>query len=269
MMHRAKIIFLGTGGDAYVVGKQIHASGGIIIQSGETQLHLDPGPGSLVKAREFNIDVRLNTAVLVSHAHINHCNDVNAVIEAMTFSGLDVHGVLVCNSTVLYGYNTTLPYVTDYHRRWVERCIVLEPGYKIGINDLEIHATTTKHSDVKGIGFKIITSDFSVGYTSDTAYFPELFEQFKGVDILILNVPLPNDTLSDMNLNATDAAKLLKEVKPRLGIVTHYGIKMVEQDVLNQVRDIQKASKVETLAAKDGLAINPLTYATNVRRKKF
>ena len=268
-MVQPKIVFLGTGGDAFVVGKQILASGGIIIQSGETQLHLDPGPGSLVKAKEYNVDIRLNTAILVSHAHINHCNDVNALIEAMTFSGLDVHGVLVCNSTVFYGYNTTKPYITDHHRKWVERCLVLDPHQKIGINDLDIYATPTKHSDVKGIGFRINAHDFSIGYTSDTELFPELSQAFKDVDVLILNVPFPGELKTNQNLCVVDAVKLLKEVKPQLAVITHFGIKMLESDILNQVREIQKASKVETIAAKDGMAINPLTYSVNMRRKKF
>lgn len=268
-MPQPKIIFLGTGGDAFVVGKQILASGGIVVMSGETQLHIDPGPGSLVKAKEYAVDIRLNTAVLVSHAHMNHCNDVNAVIEAMSFAGLDVHGVLVCNSTLFYGYDTTKPVVTDHHRRWVERCLVLEPRQKIGINDIDIHATLTKHSDLKGIGFRICTPDFSLGYSSDTELFDELADEFKDVDILILNVPYPCNAAAHQNLCAADAIQLLRKVKPNLAIITHFGIKMLEADILNQVRDIQKQSKVETIAAKDGMAINPLTYSVNVRRKKF
>ena len=91
----SKIIFLGTGGDKSVIGRQIRASGGIIIQNNNLQFHLDPGPGALVKAKEFGINPRATTALLVSHNHLGHCNDVNAVIDAMTLSGLDKRGVLI------------------------------------------------------------------------------------------------------------------------------------------------------------------------------
>ena len=49
---QAKIIFLGTGGDSIVVGKQLRASGGIILQIDDNQFHIDPGPGALVRARQ-------------------------------------------------------------------------------------------------------------------------------------------------------------------------------------------------------------------------
>ena len=75
----SNIIFLGTGGDSYVVGRQIRASGGIILQIGDDQFHIDPGPGSLVMAKQAGINLRANTAVVVTHNHLNHCNDINAV----------------------------------------------------------------------------------------------------------------------------------------------------------------------------------------------
>ena len=42
--------FLGTGGARFVVAKQIRASGGMWMRFGETQIHIDPGPGALVRA---------------------------------------------------------------------------------------------------------------------------------------------------------------------------------------------------------------------------
>ena len=77
----SSVIFLGTGGDSYVIGKQLRASGGIILQLDEDQYHIDPGPGSLVMARESGINLRANTALFVTHNHLNHANDINAVID--------------------------------------------------------------------------------------------------------------------------------------------------------------------------------------------
>ncbi|MDP7476371.1 MAG: hypothetical protein QF655_01925, partial [Candidatus Woesearchaeota archaeon] len=56
----SSIIFLGTGGDSYVVGKQLRASGGIILQINDDQYHIDPGPGALVMAKETGINLRAN-----------------------------------------------------------------------------------------------------------------------------------------------------------------------------------------------------------------
>ena len=79
-MH-SKIIFLGTAGESLVYGKQIRASGGIIIQTDNLQCIIDPGPGSITMAAQFGINLRDTDAIFVTHNHINHCNDVNAIIN--------------------------------------------------------------------------------------------------------------------------------------------------------------------------------------------
>ncbi|MBW2980191.1 MBL fold metallo-hydrolase, partial [Candidatus Woesearchaeota archaeon] len=70
-------MFLGTAGDAFVLGRQLRTSGGIILNVGENQFHIDPGPGALSVAKQCGINIRANTAVFVSHAHLMHSNDIN------------------------------------------------------------------------------------------------------------------------------------------------------------------------------------------------
>ncbi|MBT4824877.1 hypothetical protein HN695_01345 [Candidatus Woesearchaeota archaeon] len=266
-MQQPKIVFLGTGGDSIVVGKQIRGSGGIIVQVDDSQFHIDPGPGALVKAAEYGVNLRNNIAVLCSHNHHLHCNDINAVIDAMSVGGLDVRGVFVGNNAVVNGTEKETPYLTNFHRQCVERVISIEAGQKVGINNVEIKATPTKHTDEQCIGFRILTPSFILGYTSDTGYSKDLVEAFKGVDLLILNVKHPIDTKDEFNLCTHDAARIVDEVKPKLVIITHYGIKMVESDVLSQTRFIQKETQIQTIAAKDGMVINPVSYAVNLRQK--
>ena len=131
-----KIIFLGTSGDDFITSKQIRASGGIILQTEGYQFHIDPGPGALVQAKEYNVNLRENTVVLVSHAHINHCNDVNAVLAAMSHNKLDIKGVLIANDTLINGDEENKPYITEFHKKCVERIIAAKPGQRIGIEDI-------------------------------------------------------------------------------------------------------------------------------------
>jgi ribonuclease BN (tRNA processing enzyme) len=266
-MQQPKIIFLGTAGDATVVGKQIKASGGIILQIDDSQFHLDPGPGALVRAAEFGINLRNNTAILCSNNHLCHCNDVNAVIHAMSLDGLDIHGVFVGNKSVINGTDSCSPYLSDKYKNYVERIITLEADQKVGINNAEIKAVKAKSTDENAIGFRILTPNFSLGYSSDTGYSKEMVNEFKDCDLLILNVPKPNDMKDEYQLCTDDAAKIVDEIKPKLAILTHFGIKMLESDVLMQARYIQKETKVQTVVAKDGMVINPVSYSVNLRQK--
>ena len=265
----SKIIFLGTGGDKSVIGRQIRGSGGLIIQTNNLQFHLDPGPGALVKAKEFGINLRANTALLVSHNHLGHCNDINAVIDAMTLSGLDKRGVLIANHTVINGHENMSPALTNYHKNCLEKIISLNPGQKVGIEDIEIHATSAQHTDPNTIGFRIVTPNFILGYTSDTSYHKELVQSFENTDILIINTVLPGDQKSDSQLNKESTIKLIEKIKPRLVIIQHFGFEMLKADPLMEARDIQRRTNVQTIAAKDGLVITPSSYDAKSRQKRL
>jgi phosphoribosyl 1,2-cyclic phosphodiesterase len=201
--------------------------------------------------------------LLVSHAHLNHSNDLNAVIDAMTYSGLDKKGVLVSNKVVVNGNDEYLPTLSPYYRDFLERFIVLEPGQRVGINEIEVLALKTKHSDPHTIGFKFFTPYFTLAYSSDTRYSSELIEEYKNSNILILNVPSIKKEKSKDNLCVEDAIKIIRGVNPRLAIIQHFGMDMLKADTLYQIREIQKATDVQTIAAKDGMVINPLSYSVD------
>ncbi|HHI97577.1 MAG TPA: MBL fold metallo-hydrolase, partial [Thermodesulfatator atlanticus] len=86
----ALIKILGTAGARYVVAKQLRASAGTYLEHDGTRLVLDPGPGTLVhmaKARP-RLDVEKLSGVILTHAHLDHSNDVNILIDGLTEGGL-------------------------------------------------------------------------------------------------------------------------------------------------------------------------------------
>lgn len=260
------IIFLGTGSGSVVMGKQLRATGGIVLQVDEHQLHIDPGPGALNSAKQFYVNMRETTCVLVSHAHIGHCNDVNAVISAMTHAGLDKKGVLAGNDLLINGDKFTNPYVTQFHKKCMEKYVVLSAGKKLGIDDIEIKATSTKHS-IDNLGFKFQTNQFTLSYLSDTAYTPELIEEHKGSEIVILNVVNPFDEKTRHNLNSNNAVKLIEKLNPKLAVINHFSIKMLKADPLLEARKIHHKTKTQVIAAKDGMVINPLSYSAKRKQR--
>jgi len=262
----SSITFLGTGGDHYVYGKQYRGSGGIVLKIDESQFHIDPGPGALVRAAQSNINPRETTAVLVSHNHIGHSNDVNAMIDAMTYSGLDKRGLLISNNSFVNGNSDIKASLTNFHKNCLERVIVLEPGKRVGIENVEIVAMPTEHLDPDTIGFKFYTPYFVLSYTSDTKYFKDLIHALEGSDILILNVTLPENEKSD-KLNVEDTVKIIDKIKPRLVVITHFGLKMIKANPIVQAREIQRRTGIQTIAAKDGMVITPGTYSAKSKQK--
>ena len=208
--------------------------------------------------------------MLVSHCHLDHCNDINAVIDAMTYGGLEKRGILVGSKSVLEGVKGEYPYVTKMHRNFLINSTVITPGENISFgNNVGIVATKTKHRDETCVGFKIYSEKFSVGYTADTCYFDTLYEDFKDVDILIINNVLPFGVNSEDHMNSEDSAKLIDEVKPKLAIITHFGKKILNEDPIYQAREIQKRCGIQVVAARDGMVINPFTYSATLRDKSL
>lgn len=262
------VLFLGTGGDSLVVGKQMRASGGIVLELDGNQFVLDPGPGCLVRARQAEVSIRDTVAVLVSHAHTNHSNDVNAVLEALSVSGLDRIGVLVCSRKVAMGDDDKeVPILKKRSWNFVEKVLTLEAGSKIGINNINIYTTKTQHFDSEGIGFIFETPRYSIGYASDTEYSEEIADQYAKCGMLILNCKYPADMKEPGHLNAGDVVKFIKRASPKLAVITHFGVKMIESDPMYQAREIQKEAGVEVIAAKDGLLINPVSFSSRMRQE--
>ena len=256
----ARIIFLGTAGSTTVVNRGLRASGGIIIQVEDLQFHLDPGPGAIGQAVKYGVNLRNNTAVLVSHKHLNHCNDLNLVIDAMSYSGLEARGVLIAPKSVVHPSTSHHPVLLQHYQKLIEKMLVLEKNQKVGVELVEIHTLSTKHTDESAIGFKLYCPKFVVSYTGDTAFSDELVEQLAGTDILILNVPYSAKNGKDLNLDSDSALQIISKVRPKVAILTHFGIDMLRADPINEARMIQRVTGVQTIAAKDGLVLAPEGY---------
>jgi len=253
----ARVIFLGTAGNTTVMAKGLRKSGGIVVQLEDLQFHLDPGPGAVSEAVKIGLNLHNTTGVLVSHRHINHCNDLNVLVDAMTYGGSERRGILLAAKSVIHGSEDERPVLSCHHQKMLEKIIVLEKKGKVGVELVEIHALSADHSDPHAVGFKMYCPKFVLSYLGDTAFSEELVQELAGTDLLVLNVPYPGKTGKGQNLDCNAALDIITKVRPKLAVLTHFGIGMIKADPIHQAREIQKISGVQTIAAKDGLILAP------------
>ena len=234
-----KLIFLGTGGDALVVGRQERASGGIIVQGISSQIHIDPGPGALVREREYGVNVRETTAIIVTISDVIHTNDMGAVVLGMTHGGLDKRGtLLVCDKCA---------FDAKSHTHALEKIIVLSPGHKEYLKDDEILPLPTK-SLLEGIGIRITITPFTIGYLGDTDYDEHLAEKYKGSSVIILHCK--------NHLQASDCERFIQTIQPKLAILTNFGNKILEANPTHLADQIYKKTRIKTIAATDGQVLD-------------
>ena len=132
----------------------------------------------------------------------------------------------------------------------------LEDGDIRYFDNCLVKATSTYHGDPKAIGFQIEFKDFKISYTADTSYFPELSKEHEGADILIASVLRPGGKSIKGHLCSSGFIKLIKEIKPRLAIMTHLGLKMISNNPIGEAKRITKLTGVKTLAAFDGMSLD-------------
>ncbi|MEM4260371.1 MAG: hypothetical protein QXG00_03990 [Candidatus Woesearchaeota archaeon] len=252
-----QLIFLGTGGDSVVIGKQYRASGGLVIKTADSQFHLDPGPGSLNKLKETGLNVRETTGIIVSNSLLKRANDINALISAMTLDGMDKKGVIVIDKNNKFLF--------DKYRDYLERVIYVNETRRIAICDTEIEIIEGKIEEI--FHYRLLTPDLSIGYISDTGYDSNLYKNFEDTNIIIINCKNPADIKEDNNLNLDDVRTIIAKTKPKLAIITGFGIKMLEMDFLETARELQRSLGVQTIMATDGLKIEPQGYAKMSQQK--
>ncbi len=262
-----RLIFLGTAGGVLAVGKQRQSLGGIVLQTEGLQFHIDPGPGALLNLRAANINPRENTAILVSQAHVAHCSDVNAVIAATSISGSDPKSLLIAPPSMVSTDNT-IPYLSEFFRNSVEKILVAKAGNIVKVKQVQIHITKSVHpKEPEAVGFKFLCPKFTLGYTGDTQYYKNIDAEYRGMDILILNVQEPFGKKKQGHLSADDAVMIINKVKPKLSILTHFGANILEEDPLLLGREVNKRTNAQVIIAKDGLVVNPVISSSGSRQK--
>jgi len=259
-MTKDYIKFLGTGGSRFVVAKQLRSSGGVFIKYNGLNIILDPGPGTLVRCNRSKppIDVTKLDAILLSHLHIDHSNDVNILIDGMTVGGFKRRGVLFAPEDSLKGDGCV---VLNYLRNFLTKIEVLKERSKYTIGSLESErlyfSTSVRHNHpVETYGLMFDMHGLKVSFMVDTKYFPGLIDCYKGSDILVINVTRRTPSSGIMHLSIEDVKEILKGIKPKKAILTHFGMTMLKAQPAIVAKDLTDELGIEVIAARDGMSIN-------------
>ena len=251
-----KITFLGSGGGRFSAISQRRMTGGFRIDNlGGKNYHIDPGPGALIRTYQFGFDPRNLSGVFVTHAHTDHYNDAEILIESMTRGMTRDFGTIFGSESVLNGYDVWGPCISSYHQSKSDR-VLLKPGVETPADNIKVKGTRTQHGDPTGCGFQIDYKGFKVSYTSDTGYFEGLAEDHKDADILIASVLRPGNRTINGHMCTRNFIDLINEVQPKVAVMTHLGLKMISNNPVTEAKKISKQTGVKTIAAFDGLSFN-------------
>ncbi len=222
------------------------------LRLGQTQIHVDPGPGALVRALGHvpPCNPRELDAIVLSHKHLDHAGDATAMIEAMTSGGFRKRGVLLAPPDALSGEATVLPYVQGFPER-VEALAPRSGPYRIG--DVEMYTSIRHVHAVETYGMHFRHEGLRVSYLPCGRYFDELADDYAAhePDALIVNVLRFRDNMDVDHLTWDDACRIVERVRPRVAIFQHFGTKMLEADPPALAQELEDRLGLRAIAAHD------------------
>lgn len=244
--------FLGTAGARFVVSTQVRHSGGLVWTLAGTVVWVDPGPGALVRALSSRprVDPARVDALVVTHRHLDHSGDATAVVEAMTKGGFGRRGALYAPRDAL----EEEPVVQRYAQPFVARRALLEPGSRHELAPGVLLETPLAHDHgVETYGYRLTAPGLVAGHVVDTYWMDALAEAYAGVDLLVVNTTRAQGRdRRYLHLGADDAERLVREIRPRLAVLTHLGMQLVRAGPEAVALGISERTGVPTLAARDG-----------------
>ena len=248
-----KIKFLGTAGARFVVTQQLRNSGGIWLTHDDTNVLIDPGPGSLLKCLTSRpkLNPKLLDGIILTHRHIDHSNDINIIIEAMTNGGFNKKGVVFAPEDSI----NEDPVILKYVRNYVKKIEILKEKGNYSIGNINF-STPIKHMHgVETYGLNIKIKNSIISLISDTKYFNGLESHYNG-DILIFNVVLLEEKDHIMHLSINDVEKIINKNKPKLSIITHFGMTVIKSKPWEIAENLSNKLNLNIIAATDGKEID-------------
>jgi phosphoribosyl 1,2-cyclic phosphodiesterase len=244
--------FLGTAGARFVVMQQLRASGGLWLNLDHTTLLIDPGPGCLLHCLNATpkLDPTTLDGILITHRHLDHVNDVNIMIEAMTYGGFRKKGTIFAPQDAL----TEDTVIFKHAQQQVNHITILKPNHDYTLGTLTFTTSDALHHGVETYGFTIHGHHHNISLITDTEYFPELPHQFPG-DILIINVVLDKKRHGIQHLSLPEVETIIKENKPKLTILTHFGMSLIKANPQTIADNMTKRLGHTVIAATDGLQL--------------
>ncbi|MCX6768926.1 MAG: MBL fold metallo-hydrolase [Candidatus Micrarchaeota archaeon] len=253
-----ELFFIGTGGGRINLLRRLRSTGGFRI-NGSLNIHVDPGPGALADGiREGQDPLKLD-AVIVTHHHIDHCNDASLMVEGMSSFGLKKKGVLIGSKYVIEGNEKGDRGVDSYHQSLCEEVFTAAAGkkktFKTKKGEFSLECMTAVHDSIDAFGFKLKMDGKTIGYTSDTEYYNGMENIYSGCDVLIINVLKPAEDPYVGHMTAGQARDLIGKAGPKLAILSHLGMKMIMGKSKLIAKEMEEETGIKTIAATDGMRV--------------
>ncbi|MDZ7688148.1 MAG: MBL fold metallo-hydrolase [Halobacteriales archaeon] len=205
-----RLTFLGTG--SAIPSERVQS--GLLVEDDE--LVFDCGVGVMHNLNRSRVRVDDVSDFLLTHAHLDHVNDLPAIIKADWLLGresINVYGPPGVEETVgglLDAY--------DYLKQKTDVDItVFEPGDSFGVAGRRIETFPTQHS-VPSTAYRV---DDAFVYSGDTEPVEEIAEFAEGCDVLVHECSFPDGMDMSNHTHPSELAEMVEDCSVNRVYMTH------------------------------------------------
>jgi ribonuclease BN (tRNA processing enzyme) len=195
-----------------------NACSGYLLSSGDTNVWLDCGPGTLANLQE-HVSLRDLSAIIVSHAHPDHWGELPVLYNALRYYAdrehVPVYSTAETLTRVEGARGDGVAPTFDWH--------TIDSASRFTIDDLDVRCSLTDHP-VETLAFRVDdrAGGGSFGYSADTSVGWSLSELGPDIDLVFCEATLRASDDSDApHLTTVEAGQDARRAGVERLVITH------------------------------------------------
>lgn len=209
------------------------------LKIGKKEILVDCGPGTLTQLEKAGVSYKDIDMVFITHYHIDHISDLDALIWVYKWEGLNRTKDLVVVGPVGFRkfyetYIKPLVWTTPAESFDV---IIKEIGDKIEFENFTVECCKTEHSD-ESIAYKFTEKEKSLVISGDTDFSVELVEFAQGCEVLMLECSFENSMKVNGHLTPKECGEIARNSGAKKLILTHFYPGSPEIVRLNETKEV-------------------------------
>lgn len=210
------------------------------IRIGNVQLLVDCGSGTLLQLEKAKLNYKEIDMVCVSHYHVDHISDLNALIQALNWTpGFDRKKDLTLIGPAGFRtfYESYLKPISGVPRPDTYNIIVEEIDNKVKFDNFIIESYKTNHND-DSIAYKFYENNKVLVISGDTDYDENLIKFSENSDLLVLECSNPNDQKVAGHLVSRECGEIAKKANVKKLVLSHLYPTSPEEIRLKETKEI-------------------------------